>query len=335
MNCRERFQAIMNFQKPDRMYLCEWAPWWDKTMTRWKGEGLVIRPDAELEEHYAAVRQFGLDLMLQYWIPMRLPEAEAFFRGEGKGYADDEEGYDQLRPFLYPDPEGFLEPERLERYARICDRGEAVMWITLEGYFWWPRAVMGIEPHLYAFYDNPELMQRINADLCEYHLKVISYVSRYIHPDFMTFAEDMSYNNGPMLSESMFDEFMLPWYQRTIPELKKMGTRVLIDSDGDITKALPWFERAGIEGILPLERQAGVDLLKLRENHPKCLFIGHYDKMVMSRGEDAMRAEFERLLPVMRQGGFIPSVDHQTPPGVSLENYRIYLRLLKEYAEKI
>ena len=40
------------------------------------------------------------------------------------------------------------------------------------------------------------------------------------------------------------------------------------------------------------------------------------------------------LLPVMRQGGFAPSVDHQTPPGVSLENYRIYLRLFREYAEK-
>ena len=159
--------------------------------------------------------------------------------------------------------------------------------------------------------------------------------NKYVHPDFMTFAEDMSYNNGPMLSEEMFDEFLLPYYRRTIPKLKALGTRVLIDSDGDITKALPWFERAGIEGILPLERQAGVDLLELRKDHPKCLFLGHYDKMVMPKGEEAMRQEFERLLPVMRQGGFIPSVDHQTPPGVSLENYRIYLRLLKEYAEKI
>jgi uroporphyrinogen-III decarboxylase len=60
--------------------------------------------------------------------------------------------------------------------------------------------------------------------------------------------------------------------------------------------------------------------------------IVHYDKMVMTRGEAAMRAEFERLLPVMRQGGFIPSVDHQTPPGVSLEEYRCYLRLLEEYS---
>ena len=44
-----------------------------------------------------------------------------------------------------------------------------------------------------------------------------------------------------------------------------------------------------------------------------------------------MRAEFERLAPLMRTGGFIPSVDHQTPPGVSLDQYRAYLLLLEEY----
>ena len=62
--------------------------------------------------------------------------------------------------------------------------------------------------------------------------------------------------------------------------------------------------------------------------------MGAYDKMVMNRGEAAIRAEFERILPVMRSGRYIPSVDHQTPPGVSLEDYRIYIRLFREYAEK-
>ena len=59
--------------------------------------------------------------------------------------------------------------------------------------------------------------------------------------------------------------------------------------------------------------------------------IGHFDKMTMNQGEAAMRGEFERLVPLMKTGGFIPSVDHQTPPGVSLEQYRVYLRLLDEY----
>ena len=59
-----------------------------------------------------------------------------------------------------------------------------------------------------------------------------------------------------------------------------------------------------------------------------------YDKMVMSKGEEKMRMEFERILPVMKSGGYIPSVDHQTPPEVSLDNYRIYLKLFEEYAQR-
>jgi len=94
---------------------------------------------------------------------------------------------------------------------------------------------------------------------------------------------------------------------------------------------IPWLESVGVQGVLPLERQAGVDGDKLREQYPKFDLIGHYDKMVMPHGEEAMREEFERLGPLMRKGGFIASVDHQTPPGVSLEQYRIYLRLLEEY----
>ena len=49
----------------------------------------------------------------------------------------------------------------------------------------------------------------------------------------------------------------------------------------------------------------------------------------------AMRAEFERILPVMRSGGYIPSVDHQTPPNVTIEQYRLYRRLLDEYTAAI
>ena len=87
----------------------------------------------------------------------------------------------------------------------------------------------------------------------------------------------------------------------------------------------------GIDGVLPLERQAGVDGVALRRQCPDFALIGHYDKMVMPLGKQAMRGEFERLVPLMKSGGFIPSVDHQTPPGVSLGQYRVYLGLLEEY----
>jgi hypothetical protein len=40
-------------------------------------------------------------------------------------------------------------------------------------------------------------------------------------------------------------------------------------------------------------------------------------------------------MPLMRSGGFIPSVDHQTPPHVTMEQYWLYRRLLDEYTAAV
>jgi len=116
-----------------------------------------------------------------------------------------------------------------------------------------------------------------------------------------------------------------------VPRLLERNILPFVDTDGDVTLLVPWLEALGVAGVLPLERQAGVDGLRLRRQFPRLRLVGHFDKMTMNRAEADMRAEFERLVPLMQTGGFIPSVDHQTPPGVSLEQYHGYLRLLEEY----
>ena len=52
---------------------------------------------------------------------------------------------------------------------------------------------------------------------------------------------------------------------------------------------------------------------------------------VTAKGIEAYRAELERLLPTIRKGKYLPAMDHQTPPGTPLENYRAYVALMKEY----
>lgn len=109
---------------------------------------------------------------------------------------------------------------------------------------------------------------------------------------------------------------------------------MLVDTDGQVEPMIPWLLDAGIEGVYPLERQSGVDIARIRRDYPSFLMLGGYDKMAMSKGGMAMRGEFERILPVMRSGGYIPSVDHQTPPGVSFENYCAYIHLFREFAHQ-
>ncbi len=327
MTTRERFRALAGFRPVDRLPIVEWAGWWDVTLDRWHSEGLP----ADLTDRYAICRHFGMDVWLQDWCGPRGPETPES-ASHGAGVIASEADYERVLPTLYPHG---INTEMWAARAVEQREGRAVLWFTMDGFFWFPRSLFGIERHLFAFYDMPELMHRICSDLAEFHVRKIEEICRVATPDFMTFAEDMSYNHGSMLSEDLFDEFMLPYYRRVVPALEERGIVPVVDSDGDITVPARWFERAGVRGMLPLERQSGVDVARLREEHPRMLFIGAFDKMVMNRGEAAMRAEFERLLPVARDGGVVISCDHQTPPGVSLEDYRLYLRLFREYARQV
>ena len=53
------------------------------------------------------------------------------------------------------------------------------------------------------------------------------------------------------------------------------------------------------------------------------------ERVYVAAKEQAVRKAWWAL-PAVRAGGYIPAVDHQTPPDVTMENYRIFVRLLRE-----
>ncbi len=326
MTVRERFKRLLDFKEVDMLPRIEWAAWWWDTVVRWQNEGLDKKLGVE-----GILNYFNMDNLVLLAASPSLP-APKYHGGPIIECADD---YMKLRENAYSDNiiNGFVNSAKsvLTRY----EKGDFPIRIWLDGFFWYPRRLFGIEGHFYAFYDQPELMHLINEDLANFNIRAIEALYTVLAPEMVGMAEDMSYNHGPMLSHDQFTEFLTPYYKRMIDVIKLRDTKVLIDSDGDITKMVPWMREAGIEGVYPLERQAGVDLNILRKNNPDLLMLGGYDKMVMPLGEEAMRAEFERIMPVVRSGGYIMSVDHQTPPGVSFENYKIFARLYNEYARSL
>jgi hypothetical protein len=328
MNHVERFRAVMHFQPVDRLPRWEWAMWWDETIRRWHREGLPVA--LKHSQVFDISRHFGLDPYQQFWFSTTDPTIEAT-QHHVEGIVANMDDYRRVRPQLFPNHDASI--AGMGAWAERQRRGEAVVWCTLEGFFWFPRTLMGFDKLMLAFYDQPELLHAINRDLLAFNLSLLDKILKVCVPTFMTLAEDMSYNHGPMISKDTFDVFVAPYYRQLVPRLLERRIMPFVDTDGDVTLLVPWLAELGVDGVLPLERQAGVDGMRLRERYPRLRMVGHFDKMTMNQGEPAMRAEFERLLPLMKKGGFIPSVDHQTPPGVSLEQYRVYLRLLEEYMD--
>lgn len=297
--------------------------WWDETIARWKTEGLP----SHLNGVFEISQYLGLDPYIQFWMSTTETTIEAK-QHHVEGVVSNMDDYLSVLPRLYPAHDHAIEAMRL--WTAKQARGEAVVWASFEGFFWFARTLMGFEKLMYAYFDQPELIHRISQDLLNFHVRTLRKMADACVPTFVTFAEDMSYNHGPMVSRGVFDEFLAPYYRQFLPMLEELHIVPILDSDGDVTLMTPWWQEVGMVGILPLERQAKVDGNVLRKKFPTLRMIGHFDKLVMNRGEASIRAEFERLRPLIKSGGFIPSVDHQTPPGVSLQQYRNYLHIFRE-----
>lgn len=209
------------------------------------------------------------------------------------------------------------------------DRGDYSIRLHLEGFFWMQRELLGDEEHLMMFYEDPDLLHDIADYMCGIYETKLMRVIRMLQPDVVYFMEDLSGKNGPMISGRFVDEFVGTYYRRLIPMMKRAGVgNVFVDTDGDFAMIIPNFMAAGVDGFLPMDVNAGMDIVAVRRRFPCLKFIGGFNKLRIQEGRAAIDAEFARILPVIRGGGYIAGNDHQVPPSAPLALYRYYIEAL-------
>jgi uroporphyrinogen decarboxylase len=227
-------------------------------------------------------------------------------------------------------------PAHWEALAPTYHHRDYPLGVIMDGFFAMPRELLGVERQLMMYYDDPGLMHDINDHLANVWLAMLEEVVSKVDVDFVYIGEDMAFKNGPLISPRMFEEFMVPAYQRVTGFLKAHGVDIiLVDTDGDFRLLIPGFLKAGVTGLYPFEVQAGMDIVEVRKQYPHLLIQGGLDKLKVARGKQAIDAELEAKLPFMlSQGGYIPYCDHLVHPGVSWENFRYYRERVRQYVER-
>jgi uroporphyrinogen decarboxylase len=144
--------------------------------------------------------------------------------------------------------------------------------------------------------------------------------------EYFCLNEDLSMKTGPLLSPASFRKFIFPHLKRMVEFFKGHGTRYFaIDTDGDPTALVPMFMDAGVDVLWPIERASNVCPNELRRRFGKGLRLwGGVDKRELAKDRDAIRAHLREFIPLIEEGGFIPTVDHAVPPDISWDNFRYY-----------
>lgn len=229
---------------------------------------------------------------------------------------------------LDPMSEGRL--EGLEDYIKYVKSNNCVTELVSRGPFAFLRDFINFEDLMMMFFDDPDLISEMTMFHAEFLVKLWSRVFEHIVPDIVYIGEDMAYKNASMISPAMVREFIYPAWQKIISFVKKMGVRhVILDSDGYTMDILPIAVEAGFTAILPMERAAGMDPEKVREQFPSLTLIGGVDKLQLAKGKGEIDAELDKICRVYEKGRYIPSCDHAVPPIIPYENYLYYITELR------
>ena len=191
---------------------------------------------------------------------------------------------------------------------------------------------MGMERFLSAFYEEPDLMHDMFSHWSDFTLDNIRPVLEVVRPDVVLFTEDLAGKNGPMVSPSIYEEFWYPHQDVIISKLRDCNVPLICQwTAGQFECLLPGMMGHGFNCTWPLEVMAEMDAPALRKRFGRGLHMGgNIAKEAVIAGPDATDDEIKRLMPLIREGGFLPTLDDMASPDMPFAHYRYMIERLQE-----
>jgi uroporphyrinogen decarboxylase len=222
-----------------------------------------------------------------------------------------------------------LSARMLEARARAAE-GMMISQNLVGGYMYL-RSLIGPGELLYRFHDDPDLVHACMQTWLTLADAIITRHQQHVTLEEFFLGEDICYNCGPLISPDMIREFLFPYYQQLIANIRtrqidrERHLHIHIDTDGRVAPIIPVYRDIGMDVMSPFEVASGCDVVAAGKAYPGLAIFGGIDKRILARSTEAIDREVERILPVMRErGGYIPTCDHGVPEEVPYEYYVHY-----------
>lgn len=241
---------------------------------------------------------------------------------------------DDLRAFPFPQPERWIDPQKLDEFRREAKRlweetdcvvvGEHPVFGVFELACW----MCGFDDFLLRMAAEPDFVRVLFDKLLELQKAFIEpyyqAIGEYIH--LTTSGDDFGIQTGPFISPAMFRKWIKPYFAERIA-----FTRPL-------TPAYFWHHTCGsVHALIPDLLECGVDILNpvqpgayhmeperlKRDFGDRLSFHGGFDTQgVLPFGtQEQIQAEVERVMSAMKPGGgYIFSAAHNIQADVPAEN---------------
>lgn len=191
---------------------------------------------------------------------------------------------------------------------------------------------VGTERFLFALVEDPEWCVDMFSKELEIHLALLDMIwDEGYRFDAIYWPDDMGYKGKQFFSLDLYRELVKPFHKKAIEWAHAKKIKAHLHSCGNIVPFVPELIEIGLDALNPLEIKAGMDPFALKKSYgDKLVFHGGFNVSLWDH-PDRMRAEMERLLPTLKQGGgYIFASDHSIPSNLGIEEVRRIVGWAKE-----
>ncbi len=334
MTSRERVLVALRRERPDRTPRDFWAepPAWKRLLQHvGHSDKSKLLDDLGIDVWHLDAppppeRPVGGGLFQNFWGERYVYRSTPWgpMREDTKGALADARDLGDLESFDWPSPDCLDRSGLREQCGQQGDRallyGFADVWQR-------PALVRGWEEMFIDMIERPEWAHFLSRKFTDFYLEDYTRAAEVTRGqiDLYLLISDLGSQQGPMLSTTMFREFVAPYIREMVDRIHHLGGRVLFHSCGMIWPLIPDLIRLGIDVLDPIQ-PAGPEMrpesLK-REFGDRLCFHGGIDMQeLLPKGSPAqVEAEARRYCEVLGAGGgYILGPAHLFQPDVPPEN---------------
>lgn len=349
MSSHERFRRMFKHQEADRIPIID-GPW-DATIERWHSEGMPsdvsyvdyfnldrfvstlftdnsprypaqIVSETDTDTTYTSswgvtMKQWKHAASTPEFLAYTIVDADSWRKAKERiSLSDDRIHWDMLKKNYktWREQQAWIAP---------------IVWFGFDVTHSW---AVGTERVLLALAEDPEWVVDMWKTELDTELALLDRVwdAGYTFDSIMWY-DDMGYKQNQFFSMRMYRSLLKPFHQKAIEWAHAKGIPAHLHSCGDVRPFVPELVAMGLDALNPLEVKAGMDPCLLKQQYgDRLVFHGGVNAVLWDQPE-AIRAEMQRVIPVMKEnGGYIFSSDHSIPSSVSLDAFRDIVTLAKE-----
>jgi hypothetical protein len=323
MDSREKFRQTVGYSSPDRVpYFHEGME--EDVIQEWRKQGLPS--DADVYKMFRFDRREEIE-----------PDLEPHLRF--RKWPSSISELDRLKGALDPDERSRL-PRRWNRLVHQYRTRNYPLFLRVHRGFFLSMGVEGWERFtevMLLTLRDPGFVREAMRIQGEFSARIAERALKDVEIDAAVFTEPIAENRGPLIPPKMYEDLVLKSYEPILAVLRRYRVAtVILLTFANIRSLLPSIVKWGFNCLWACEApQKDMDYRDLRREFGRDLrLIGGIDLDVLRLDKESIKREvYEKVPPLLTDGGFIPLADGRVRNDIPLDNYLYYRRLFEEVTQ--